>query len=121
MSHTVQTLQAMRVQGRRPTPGRSDGMNDITGMERSLSGSSLDISQLGDLAALAGMLPGATYIPAANGGPAGFSVFGLDADQNSFLLNGMSLGSAMLPRACSLANCFIYHTFYPLSGEMVNG
>src|SRR5947199_377540 len=55
LSHTVQTLQAMRVQGRRPTPGRTDGLNDITGMERSLNASNVDISQMGDLSALAGM------------------------------------------------------------------
>ena len=103
MAHTVQVLQAMRVQGSRPRASRADGMNDITGMERSLSMSGMDISQMGDLSALAGMMPGATYIPSVNGGPGGFSVFGLDADQNSFMLNGMSLGSSMLPRDANVS------------------
>src|ERR1044071_607165 len=72
LSHTVTTLQAMRVRGARPVAGRNDGMNDITGLDRSLNVNG-DLSTMGDLAAVGGMLPGATFIPAANGGPSGFS------------------------------------------------
>ncbi|HEY6220546.1 MAG TPA: carboxypeptidase regulatory-like domain-containing protein, partial [Gemmatimonadaceae bacterium] len=103
LSHAVTTLQAMRVQGSRPRASRSDGMNDITGGERSLNMSGADISAMGDLAALAGMLPGATFIPSVSGAPSGFSVFGLDPGENSFLLNGMSLGSGALPRDANLS------------------
>ncbi len=98
LSRTVQMLQPMTVQGRRPTASRSDGMTDITGSERYINSMGIDASLMGDLAALAGTMPGVTYIPSAGGVPGGFSVFGLDADQNSFLLNGMSLMGGSLPR-----------------------
>jgi hypothetical protein len=101
MQRTVSQLQAMRVQGKRPTAGRGE-LGDITGMDRSVSANGVDISAMGDLAAMAASLPGVTYIPAANGAPAGFSIFGLDASQNSFLLNGMSIDGA-LPRDAGIS------------------
>jgi hypothetical protein len=102
MSRTVQQLNAMRVQGSRPRASRSDGTGDITGMDRGISMSGAEIGAMGDLAALASTLPGVTYIPAANGAPAGFSIFGLDPGQNSFLLNGMSVDGS-LPRDAGIS------------------
>src|SRR5688572_7812084 len=90
LSRTVAQLQAMRVQGRRPTTSR-EGPGDITGMDRGVNVSGAEFGAMGDLAALAASLPGVTYIPSSAGGPAGFSIFGLDPSQNSFLLNGMSV------------------------------
>jgi hypothetical protein len=102
LGRTVQQLQAMRVQGRRPTASRGEGATDITGMERGLNVSGADIGAMGDLAALAATLPGVTYIPSTTGGPAGFSIFGLDPSQNSFMLNGMAMDGA-LPRDAGIS------------------
>lgn len=96
MQRQIAQLDAMRVQGKRPTAGRGE-QGDITGMDRFVGGTSVDIGAMGDLAAMAASLPGVTFIPAANGAPSGFSIFGLDASQNSFLLNGMAIDGA-LPR-----------------------
>src|SRR3954468_19205002 len=71
LSHTVQQLAVMRVQGNRPRASRNDGMGDIAGMDRGISVNGADIGSMSDLSALAGNLPGVTYLPSANGGPAG--------------------------------------------------
>jgi hypothetical protein len=102
MLRTVTQLQAMRVQSNRPRASRSDGVGDITGMDRGINVSGAEIGAMGDLAALAATLPGVTYIPSGPDGPAGFSVFGLDASANSFLLNGMSVDGA-LPRDAGIS------------------
>src|SRR4051812_23876617 len=102
MQRTVTELRAMRIQSDRPRASRSDGIGDITGMDRGVSVSGAEIGAMGDLAALASTLPGVTYIPSANGAPAGFSIFGLDASQNSFLLNGMSVDGT-LPRDAGIS------------------
>src|SRR4051812_27973202 len=102
MQRTVTQLQAMRIQSDRPRASRTDGIGDITGMDRGLSVSGAEIGAMGDLAALASTLPGVTYIPAGPNGPAGFSVFGLDATANSFLLNGMSVDGT-LPRDAGIS------------------
>ena len=47
--------------------------------------------------------PGVTLIPSADGGPAGFSVFGLDAAANSFTLNGLSMNGSTLPRDAAVS------------------
>ena len=48
-------------------------------------------------------LPGVTLIPSADGGPAGFSVFGLDAAANSFTLNGLAMNGSTLPRDAAVS------------------
>jgi hypothetical protein len=63
----------------------------------------LDLSSLGDLGALAATLPGVMLIPSADGGPAGFSVFGLDAAANSFMLNGLAMNGSTLPRDAAMS------------------
>jgi hypothetical protein len=97
LAKSVATLDAVRVQGRRPPPSRADGL-DISGTERGLNMSALDILNLGDMASLAATIPGVTYIPGVDGGPAGFSVFGLDPSNNTFMLNGMAVDGSNLPR-----------------------
>ncbi|HTE47592.1 MAG TPA: carboxypeptidase-like regulatory domain-containing protein [Gemmatimonadaceae bacterium] len=96
-------LGAVRIQGQRPPPSRDAGGTDISGTERAVSSTGLDLSALGDLAALAGTLPGVTLIPSADGGPAGFSVFGLDAAANSFMLNGLAMNGSTLPRDAAVS------------------
>src|ERR1044071_5689601 len=85
MQRTVTQLQAMRIQSDRPRASRTDGVGDITGMDRGIGAGNLEFGAMGALAALASTLPGVTYIPASLGSPAGFSIFGLDASANSFL------------------------------------
>jgi hypothetical protein len=73
--------------------GGGAGANDFTlNMNDLMSGGA------GDLASLAANMPGVTYIPGVDGGPAGFSVLGLGADQNLTMLNGLVVdGSMILP------------------------
>jgi len=103
MAKPLTILQTVRIQGQRPTVGRNESGNDVTGAERSVSMSSLDLAAMGDLSALAATLPGVTLIPSGDGGPAGFSVFGLDAAANSFMLNGLSMNGSMLPRDAAVS------------------
>ena len=44
-----------------------------------------------------------TLIPSADGSPAGFSVFGLDAAANSFMLNGLAMNGSTLPRDAAIS------------------
>jgi hypothetical protein len=104
MQRTVTELRAMRIQSDRPRASRSD-LGDISGMDRGVNASGAEFGAMGDLAALASSLPGVTYIPSANGAPAGFSIFGLDASQNSFMLNGMSMDGG-LPRDAGISASF---------------
>jgi len=103
LTRPVTLLSPVRVQGQRPTPGRNEGGVDISGTERSVNPFSLDLSAAGDLSALAATLPGVTLIPSSDGSPAGFSVFGLDAAANSFMLNGLSMNGSMLPRDAAIS------------------
>jgi hypothetical protein len=96
-------LGPVRVQGQRPTAPRDNNGVDVSGTEQRVSTAGLDLSTLGDLSALAASLPGVTLIPSADGGPAGFSVFGLDAAANSFMLNGLSMNGSTLPRDAAVS------------------
>jgi hypothetical protein len=98
LSRSAVTLDAIKVQQDRSKPNRNDMGTDISGSERFLNSGSLNADQMGDLAAMAGSLPGFTYIPASGADPGGFSVFGLDPSQNLTTLNGMPFGSNNLPR-----------------------
>src|SRR5205085_9438811 len=98
LTKPVTILGAVRVQGQRPAaPREGNNATDISGTERAVNSAALDLSSIGDLAALAASLPGVTLIPSTDGGPAGFSVFGLDAAANSFTLNGLSMNGSTLP------------------------
>ena len=98
-------LDAMKVQQERQRPGRNDGRStDISGTERGLGGGLLTADQMGDLAAMAGSLPGFSYIPPGADGPGGFSVFGLDAAQNLTTLNGMPFGGDGVPRDAGVSS-----------------
>jgi hypothetical protein len=97
-------LGPVRVQGQRPTVGRDNGGTmDVGGTEQRVSPSAIDLLALGDLGALAATLPGVTLIPSADGAPSGFSVFGLDAAANSFMLNGLAMNGSTLPRDAAVS------------------
>ena len=103
LSRSAVQLDAMKVQQDRNKPNRGDAAaTDISGSERGLSGGILGADQMGDLAAMAGSLPGFTYIPPSGSDPGGFSVFGLDPSQNLTTLNGMPFGGNNLPRDAGL-------------------
>jgi hypothetical protein len=97
LTRAVIVLNPVRVPGRRPVASRSDNA-DISGTELALAVLSGDLTQLGDLAALAGGLPGVTYIPGIDDGIGGFSIFGLDPGENVFLLNGILVDGNGIPR-----------------------
>ncbi len=103
LSRPLTILAPVRVQGQRPTVGRETGGTDISGTERAVNPGTLDLNALGDLSQLAATLPGVTLIPSADGGPAGFSVFGLDAASNSFMLNGLAMNGSTLPRDAAVS------------------
>jgi hypothetical protein len=99
LSRSAVQLDAMKVQQDRNKPNRNDALaTDISGSERGLNGGVFSPDQLGDLNAMAGSLPGFTYIPPSGSDPGGFSVFGLDPSQNLTTLNGLPSSSNSLPR-----------------------
>jgi hypothetical protein len=105
LQRSAVTLDAMRVEQPRQRPGRNDALStDISGTERGLGGGILDLTQMGDLSAMAGSLPGFSYIPAGADGASGFSVFGLDQAQNLTTLNGMPFGGDGLPRDAAVSS-----------------
>lgn len=104
LSRSAITLDAMKVEQPRNRPNRAEAtMMDQS--ERMIGGGGLlSLDQMGDLAAMAGSLPGFSYLPATADGGAGFSVFGLDQAQNLTTLNGMPTGSDGLPRDAAVSS-----------------
>jgi hypothetical protein len=102
LARSAVTLDAMKVESPRQRPDRSAATSfDLSGTERGLGGGVLGLDQQGDLAAMAGSLPGFSYIPAGSDGPGGFSVFGLDAAQNLTTINGLPTGADGLPNGAA--------------------
>ena len=91
-------LDTVNVRAARERVPRGEIQPDIGGTEQAIAASSVPIDQLGDLAAMAASLPGVQFVPGQDGGPDGFSVLGLGADQNNSTLNGMNFGGSNLPR-----------------------
>jgi hypothetical protein len=99
LARSAVTLDAMKVESARQRPDRNAALSsDISGTERGLGGGVLGMDQMGDLAAMAGSLPGFSYIPAGAEGAGGFSVFGLDQAANLTTINGLPTGADGLPR-----------------------
>ncbi|MEO8560640.1 MAG: TonB-dependent receptor [bacterium] len=86
---------------------RNERTPDVSGTEQSASTTAVSADQQGDLNAIASTIPGVTPILGAEGDPAGFSVLGLSADQNSMTLNGASLGSSTLPRDAQVSTSLV--------------
>ena len=86
-------LDTMRAVAERERVNRNDRTPDISGTEQSASSAAVAADQQGDLNAMAASIPGVTPILGADGDPAGFSVLGLSADQNTTTLNGANFGS----------------------------
>ncbi len=95
------------VASNRDRVSRGDKPADISGNEQVASSAAVPASQQGDLNAMAGTIPGVTPITGADGDPAGFSVLGLSADQNSTTLNGNPFGGSQLPRDANITSSLI--------------
>lgn len=122
LARAAVTLDAMTVQQARNKPNRNDALaTDISGSERGLTSGLLGADQAGDLAAMAGSLPGFTYIPGANGDPGGFSVFGLDPSQNLTTLNGLPFSGNNLPRDAGAASSVQTSPYDVASGGFSGG
>ncbi len=94
---------------------------DVGGTERTVSIASLPLELQGNIAALAASLPGVLLLPGLDGAPDGFSVFGLDADQNSVTLNGMPLGASSLPRDAGVSSSLTTSPFDVSRGGFSGG
>src|SRR5215475_7885612 len=116
ISKNAISLDAVRVVAGRERPGRNDQSSDVGAREQTLNTNNVPIDILGDLAAMAATLPGVTLIPDANGGPSGFSVLGLGADQNNITLNGLNFGGTDLPRDATTQTRVTTSSFDPSRG-----
>lgn len=115
LASSIQQLAAVAVQATRPKPPREndaflpDGVSSETVPAGVLGAVAADMA--GDLAALAGTIPG---LAITRGG--GVSAFGLDASQSSTTLNGLSFAGASLPRNASTSTRFTTSTYDPARG-----
>ena len=100
-------LDTVRAVAARERVNRNERTPDVSGTEQSASSVAVSADQQGDLNAMAATIPGVTPILSADGDPAGFSVLGLSADQNSMTLNGANLGSSTLPRDAQVSTSLV--------------
>ena len=105
---------AQRVSRNTPTP-------DVSGTERPVDASTLPPELQGDIAAMAASLPGVLLVPGLDGGPDGFSVLGLGAEQNSVTLNGMQMGANGLPRDAGVSSSLTTSSYDPTRGGFSGG
>ncbi|HET9423937.1 MAG TPA: carboxypeptidase-like regulatory domain-containing protein [Gemmatimonadaceae bacterium] len=124
LGKTATMLQAIRVTAQRQQVDRNDDARTGGGVgagDRGIDMSQVGIGAQGDLAAMAASLPGVTYIPGADGGPAGFSILGLGAEQNLTTLNGLDFGGSDLPRDAMTMGRVSSNPFNPGQGGFSGG
>ena len=117
-------LNAIRVTAQRQQVDRNDDTRNGGGVgsgDRGIDLTQVGIGSQGDLAAMAASLPGVTYIPGADGGPAGFSILGLGADQNLTTLNGLNFAGSDLPRDAVTTGRVSTNPFNPTQGGFSGG
>jgi hypothetical protein len=116
-------LNAIRVTAQRQQVDRNDDSRNsgVGSGDRGIDLSQVGIGSQGDLAAMAASLPGVTYIPGADGGPAGFSILGLGADQNLTTLNGLNFAGSDLPRDAVTTGRVSTNPFNPTQGGFSGG
>ncbi len=100
-------LDTVRAVADRARVNRNDKPADVSGTEQTVNASAVSAAQQGDLNAMAASIPGVTPVTGADGDPAGFSVLGLSADQNSTTLNGANFGSSNIPRDAQVSSSLI--------------
>jgi hypothetical protein len=103
LTRAATQLDAIKVNAQREKVNRNLLNTDVSGSERPVASGNLPADLQGDLAAMVANLPGVAYIPSSDGGPGGFSVLGLGADQNNTTLNGLNFGGNNLPRDAALS------------------
>jgi hypothetical protein len=96
--------------------GRNSRTPDVSGTERQIDTDNLPAELQGDLAAMAASLPGVLLVPGIDGGPDGFSVLGLGADQNNVTLNGLEMGADGLPRDAQVSTSLSTSPYDPSRG-----
>lgn len=110
----VQQLAAVRVNARKPKPGRrAEVYGTETGAAERLAdgvNGAVPPDQAGDLAATAATVPGVALTPN------GISVGGLSPAQNSTTLNGMSFAGADVPRDARTTTRVSSSTYDPARG-----
>ncbi len=77
---------------------RNERGGSVGGSDQMINPMALPLEQQGNLAELAASVPGVLLVPGLEGEPDGFSMYGLDGDQNSVTLNGLPAGAGVLPR-----------------------
>ncbi|MGH7461177.1 MAG: carboxypeptidase-like regulatory domain-containing protein, partial [Longimicrobiales bacterium] len=100
---------------------RNQQVPDVSGTERAIVASSLPPELMGDIAQMAASLPGVLLLPGLDGAADGFSVLGLDADQNSVTLNGMQSGANNLPRDAGISTSLTTSSFDVSRGGFSGG
>src|SRR5204862_42545 len=100
-------LDTARAVASRARVNRNETGPDLSGTEQSILNGAVPSAQQGDLNAMAGTIPGVTPITDPNGDPAGFSVLGLSADQNSTTLNGANFGASNVPRDAQVVSSLV--------------
>ncbi|MEO7455248.1 MAG: carboxypeptidase regulatory-like domain-containing protein [Gemmatimonadaceae bacterium] len=100
-------LDTMKATAERGRVNRNDKAGDVSGSEIAANAAAVSAAQQGDLNAMAASIPGVTPVTGADGDPAGFSVLGLSADQNSTTLNGQNFGSSNIPRDAQVSSSLI--------------
>jgi hypothetical protein len=121
MQKTAVTLSAVQITAGRERPDRNGNQLDAGSREQSINPNNVPIDALGDLSAMAATLPGITLIPGADGGPSGFSVLGLGADQNNITLNGLNFSGTDLPRDATTQTRVTTSSFDPSRGGFSGG
>ncbi|MEP7001066.1 MAG: carboxypeptidase-like regulatory domain-containing protein, partial [bacterium] len=97
-------LDTMRAVAERGRVNRNDKQADVGGNEQTANSAAVAAGSQGDLNAMAASIPGVTPVTGADGDPAGFSVLGLSADQNSSTLNGSPFGASNIPRDAQVSS-----------------
>ncbi|MDB4874881.1 MAG: hypothetical protein JWM41_1327 [Gemmatimonadetes bacterium] len=121
LARSATQLDAVKVNASREKATRDDLRPDIGGSERAINNGMVSADQLGDLAALAASMPGVQFVPSADGGPGGFSVLGLGADQNLTTLNGMNMGGGNIPRDANVSTSLATSPYDVARGNFSGG
>jgi hypothetical protein len=97
MKPTAQNLDAVRIaESKRP---RAEVIAaDVGGAGGNPNGNALPANLQGDLTAMASLIPGFAMLYNADGTTAGFSALGLQANQNSVTMNGVTSAASSIPR-----------------------
>jgi arginine repressor len=121
LSRSVATLDTLRVSERGRVAVDANKQPDLSGTEQAADAAAVSADQQGDLNAIASSIPGITEVLGADGDPAGFSVLGLSADQNSTTLNGSSFGGSNLPRDADVSYSVVTAPFDVSRGGFSGG